>query len=335
MSEFFSKVVDWVKQHPYMSIAALGGLVLLWYLYSQSQANAQAQAQAAQQTGTTGPDDTIQAMEIQAGAQLQAAQISAQATTSQYGAQLQLAELQYEATAQQNNQQNQAALTLGLAQAGMSVASILQLLGAQPGATPVPLVTVPSVTQVTQPAGTPNATPAPTNPAPTPGLTAAPTPVAAALAQSSGGYAPSIISPSGSQPFTTYNAGEAGHDADIYEQDVTGGIAGGGSYGVNNTYYATPGATASLADILGTQSVVAPSVVGASGGPFYNPPTQDIVTPSGTVDAGQMLNELQSTPPALWTTILGGYGIQNTAAITSQIYQMFGANQAIPEVGAA
>jgi hypothetical protein len=124
------------------------------------------------------------------------------------------------------------------------------------------------------------------------------------------------------------------NDSQIYEQDVTGGIAGGGSYGVSSAYYATPQATANLAEILGTQSVVTPSVVGASGGPFGNPPTEDIITPSGTVDAGQMLNELQSTPPALWTTILGGYGIQDTAAVTNQIYSMFGANQAIPQVTA-
>lgn len=330
MGDFFSKIVDWVKQHPYMSLAVVGALVLLWYLYSQGQA--QAQAQAAAQTGTSGPDDTIQAMEIQAGAQVQAAQISAQATTAQYAAQLQLAQLQYAATAQQNNSQNQAALTLGLAQAGESTASILQLLGAQPGASPVSTTVVPTTTAVTTPAGTPNAVAAPTNPAPVTPLPAATTPVQAAVQNT---YTVPTGAPSITLQSPNATAAEHALDPQIYEQDVTGTIAGGGSYGVNNTYYATPAATAQLDQILGLQSVVAPSVVGASGGPFYNPPTEDVITPSGTVDAGQMLNELQSTPPALWTTILGGYGIQNNAQVTSQIYQMFGANQAIPETSAA
>jgi hypothetical protein len=321
MGDVFSKIVDWVKQHPYMSLAVAGALGLLWYLYSQSQANAQAQ-QAAAQTGVSGPDDTIQAMEIQAGAQLQAAQISAQATNEQYGAQLQLAQLQAAAQAEQNNSQNQAALTLGLAQAGESTASILQLLGAQPGGTTIPTTVVPTTSTVTAPAGTPNATPAPTNPAPTPQLPPATTPVQAAVMQYPGSTG------------MNYNATEAALDPQIYEQDVTGTEAGAGSYTVNNTYYATPAATASLDQILGLQSVVAPSVVGASGGPFYNPPTQDVITPSGTVDAGQMLDELQSTPPALWTTILNGYGIQNTAGVTTQLSQLFGPNQAVPEVGA-
>lgn len=330
MGDFFSKVVDWVKQHPYMSIAVLGAFVLLWYLYSQSQANAQAQAAAASQAGTSGPDDTIQSMEIQAGAQLQAAQISASATTAQTQAELQLAQLQYGYQAQQNNSQTQAALTLGLAQAGESTASILQLLGAQPGGTTIPTTVVPTTTTVTQPAGTPNATPAPTNPAPTPTLPAATTPVQAAVTLTESQQAqlyPGVAS--------NYSGGEGTLDPELYEQDVTGSVAGGGTYGVNSAYYSTPQATASLAQILGSQSVVSPSVVGASGGPFLNPPTEDIITPSGTVDAGQLMSELQSTAPGVWGTILQGYGLQNNAQTISQIYNMLGANQAVPEVGAA
>lgn len=328
MKEGFRKLVEWVKTHKALAIALTGGVFLLIYLYYSSQQQAAAaQAAAAQQTGTTAPDDTIQSLEIQAGAQLQAAQISAQATTAQTQAALEATQLQYAEQTQQNNAQTQAALTLGLAQAGDSTASILQLLGAQPGETPIPTTVTPTTSTVSTATGTGNETQVASNPAPVTQLPPAQTPAQAAT-QLATQVPYTYVTPS-SDPSNFSN------DNALYEQDVTGTVAGGGSYTVNNTYYATPAATANLAQILGTQAVVSPSVVGASGGPFMNPATEDVMTPSGEVDAGQILSELQNTAPGQWSNILGGYGIQDTATVNSQIYNMFGANQAVPETGAA
>jgi len=123
-------------------------------------------------------------------------------------------------------------------------------------------------------------------------------------------------------------------DSDLYEQNVTGTIAGGGTYALNSDYYATPGATTNIAQILGLQPVTIPSVVGASGGIFADPSSSGLVTPNGAANTGQMLSELQNTPPGSWSTILSGYGITDNAGIDNQISQLFGVNQAVPYQGA-
>jgi hypothetical protein len=122
-------------------------------------------------------------------------------------------------------------------------------------------------------------------------------------------------------------------DSDLYEQNVTGTIGGGGTYGLNSDYFATPGATTSIAQILGLQPVTIPSVVGASGGIFADPSSSGLVTPSGDANTGQMLSELQNTAPGSWSTILGGYGITDSAGINNQISELFGVNQAVPYQG--
>jgi hypothetical protein len=123
-------------------------------------------------------------------------------------------------------------------------------------------------------------------------------------------------------------------DSDLYEQNVTGTIAGGGTYVLNSDYYATPGATTNIAQILGLQPVTIPSVVGASGGIFADPSSSGLATPDGNANTGQMLSELQNTPPGSWSTILNGYGITDSAGINNQISQLFGVNQAVPYQGA-
>jgi hypothetical protein len=126
----------------------------------------------------------------------------------------------------------------------------------------------------------------------------------------------------------------AADDSDLYEQNVTGTIAGGGTYGLNSDYFAAPGATTNIAQILGLQPVTIPSVVGASGGIFANPSSPGLVTPNGDANTGQMLSELQNTAPGSWSTILNGYGITDNAGIDNQISQLFGVNQAVPYQGA-
>jgi hypothetical protein len=128
--------------------------------------------------------------------------------------------------------------------------------------------------------------------------------------------------------------GPTANDSDLYEQNVTGTIAGGGTYGLNSDYYATPGATTNIAQILGLQPVTIPSVVGASGGIFTDPSSSGLVTPGGDANAGQMLSELQNTAPGSWSTILSGYGINDSAGINNQISELFGVNQAVPYQGA-
>ena len=122
-------------------------------------------------------------------------------------------------------------------------------------------------------------------------------------------------------------------DSDLYYQGVTGTVAGGGNYGLNSDYFATQGATTSIGQILGLQSITIPSGAGAEGGPFAAPSSSGLVTPSGDANTGQMLSELQNTAPGNWSTILGGYGIADSAGINNQISELFGVNQAVPYVG--
>jgi hypothetical protein len=149
-----------------------------------------------------------------------------------------------------------------------------------------------------------------------------------AAASTTPAAATTLVTPADTVPAPTAAA------PDLYQQNVTGAIAGGGTYGLNSDYYATPGATTSIAQILGLQPVTIPSVVGASGGIFGNPSSSGLVTPDGAVNTGQMLSELQHTAPGSWSTILNGYGITDNAGIDNQISQLFGANQAVPYQGA-
>lgn len=136
MGEFFSKAVEWVQQHKALAIAISMGFLLLLYLWKSSRNAAQANAAAATQAVPGGPSDQILSQEIQAQAALQQERIVAQAQSLQYGYQAQVDLATIQAQEYASNAQNQAALTLGLAQAGDSTQSILQLLGAQPGVAP-------------------------------------------------------------------------------------------------------------------------------------------------------------------------------------------------------
>jgi hypothetical protein len=190
----------------------------------------------------------------------------------------------------------------------------------------------------------PPTTSAPSAPGATlPSFTAVFAAIAAAAAAAGSTVASTAPAPAGSKapaapalsatPVDTVSTPTA-DDSDLYEQNVTGNIAGGGTYGLNSDYYATPGATTNIAQILGLQPVTIPSDVGAAGGPFANPSSSGLVTPSGDANTGQMLSELQNTPPGTWSTILGGYGITDTAGINNQISELFGVNQAVPYLGA-
>jgi DNA segregation ATPase FtsK/SpoIIIE, S-DNA-T family len=161
---------------------------------------------------------------------------------------------------------------------------------------------------------------------------AAGTTVASTAPAPAGSKAPAAAA-TAATPLDTVSAPTA-DDSDLYEQNVTGTIAGGETYGLNSDYYATPGATTSIAQILGLQPVTIPSVVGASGGIFADPSSSGLVTPSGDANTGQMLSELQNTAPGSWSTILSGYGITDSAGINNQISQLFGVNQAVPYQGA-
>jgi hypothetical protein len=321
------KLVEWVKQHKGLAIAISGGLLILLYLYYSSQSAAQANSAAAAQAASGMPDDTILSQEIAAQATLQQEQIAAQAQTSQYqyAAQVDLATVQGQASA--SNAQNQAALTLGLAQAGDSTSSILQLIGAQPGVTTTTSATGNSTTSPTATAtltgataaggtGTnaqPVAVPITTMPVPI-------TPAGAAIANSN-----IIVNPAtmATDPNTSNEVMQT--EADVY--GTTAASTGDVEYAV----WSTPAMRANFADLRGMHAIVSSSVVSGSGGPFYNAPGEDVVSENGIVGAGQIVSEVANANPAQWTAILANHGIQNTASVHSGLVNMFGPNQVLPE----
>jgi hypothetical protein len=325
----------WIKEHPYLS----GGLALMLIvvyivirnLSSSSQAS-NSPVTAAQASGV--PDDTIAALQLQTNAQIQSATLSTDATIAGYNAAVNQTQIQASSALNLGNDQTQAALTLGLAQNGNNTQSILELLGGQPGASSVTSALVnPSLFAAAS--NPPNAV---TNTDPIAAPPAAP-PVSQQPAAPPAATNPVNTGASNvaSVPIIESNGGAT----DLYDSDVSGAnLINDSSYAVNPAYYATGAATSQFASILGLQAGSQASVVGASGGPFVNPAENTLTVPgaggqpAGPVDAGQLINELQSTAPGEWSTILGGYGVGLSAAQENQIYQLFGANQAVPEMSA-
>lgn len=129
-------MIEWVKQHPYLA----GGFVLAAFVLIIVMRNRSATAQSAgnAQVINAGPSDSIQAMEIQAGATIDQAQIAANVATIQANAAnanaalgASVATTQILAGQDVSNKQTSAALTLGLANDGDSTSSIVSLLQAQ------------------------------------------------------------------------------------------------------------------------------------------------------------------------------------------------------------
>lgn len=130
-------MIEWIKEHPYLTGGLGLVLIVLFLVIRNASSNSSTQAAA---SGPTGTSDSIQALEIQSGAGVAAAQIAANATVSTANAALnahaidaQVANLQTLGAVDVSNRQTQAALTLGLANGGQSTMSILQLLDAQLG----------------------------------------------------------------------------------------------------------------------------------------------------------------------------------------------------------
>lgn len=343
-------MLDWIKEHPYLTGGLVLGAIVLWVIL-RSGSSSQSTAASTTVTGSTGPDDTIAAAEIAAGTQIGLAQVAANAQTVASNAQtnqLQIAaqvqNLQTGAGVAINNQNTQASLTLGLAQAGQGTNSILELLGAQPGASPVAQGVLISGIGPSVPGGG--------------GISPPPSPTGGSTGSGGSGGVSSGVGPGSSGAGTAVNPVNpnvpgsgpvtiAGSGSNALVQPYQTGVTGvdeetGASYGLNPDYYATSAAAAQFAGILGlTEGNAGPEGgVGSYSGPFVNPNqigfnvTAGAPTPTGagTVSAGEVINQLQSTPPGLWASELGAYGISLTPAQESQIYASFGTNQAVPEM---
>jgi membrane-bound lytic murein transglycosylase len=97
MGNFFGKIWAWIKAHPWMTGAiAVGSIIVIFLLQSSSSGG------SAQNAVQSGPSDAVTAAGIQAGAEVQAAQIQANAASTQGAQQLQLGEDYLQA--QQNTQ---------------------------------------------------------------------------------------------------------------------------------------------------------------------------------------------------------------------------------------
>ena len=327
------RIVEWAKSHPYLLGGVVLAIVILWVLYSNASSAAASTATASTAAAaTSGPDDTIQAAEIAAGTTVAQAQLSANASVAQDNAAINAAALndqvtnaQTAAAVQVNNQNTQASLTLGLANGGQSTQSILELLGGQPGASPI--------TQQLIVSGIPTSVPTSTTPATNSTTATIPTPVTnpqpvTLLGQSQ----TSVSSPSTSAE--PVDPGSLGSNID--ETGVMETVIGGPSMPLNPQYYATPAAASELATILGTSTGTYASQVGVAGGPFSTPAAEGIVVsqggnPSGIANAGQVLAGLQNTAPGTWAQQLAGYGITLSSSEENQLYTAFGPNQAVPD----
>jgi hypothetical protein len=340
--EFMDSIVEWVESHPYLLGGVLLAIVVLYVLYSNAaNAASSASASTAASTATSAPDDAIQEAEIAAGTTVAQTQLSANAAVAQDNATInetalaaQVANAQTSASVQNNNVNTQASLTLGLANAGQSTSSILELLGGQPGASPFTQNLISSGVPASVPGG--GGIVSVTNVS-TPSYSSSPnpqvyqTPIVNSTPVSIAGQTSTIA-----QSATV--ATDPSDNPSLYESNVTGtDEETGTSYDLNPQYYATPQAASSLASILGAQTATAASVVGATGGPFVNPSSTGIVVSQGTptgagvANAGQILSGLQNTAPGTWATQLAGYGFTLTAPEESQISELFGSNQAVPD----
>lgn len=122
---------EWVEKHPYLTGSLALALILLFWLMRRSSSTAQTQ-----QVVSTGPSESLQALELQAGTQVQTAQLQAQTQVAAYNAALNATQLTTAAQTTQDqlaaqvqlqsilsgadvaNFQTGGALALGLAQLG-------------------------------------------------------------------------------------------------------------------------------------------------------------------------------------------------------------------------
>lgn len=326
-------MLEWLKEHPYLAGGGLLAIIILFVVIRNASASNSSQPQVV----STGPDDSIQSMEIQAGAAIDNAQLQAQTTVAQTNAAVQLGEFQSYAGTVTNNQNTQAGLTLGLAQSGQGTQSILELLAAQPGSNPSQVLSIiPGVSN----------TPATTAPAapvtsPTQSAVTAPStqPVPVQIVQPTDN---SVVPTGGAASGDNVSLDEldaSAHETGLYDASVSG-QGPGGAYQLNPQYYSSAPATQALGQILGVSTAVGvPSGLGGTatgamtpGSPFQNPPAGELVVTQGAangntggpglVDAGQITAELQALPQGQWGTILAGYGIQDTPAINTELNQL-------------
>lgn len=340
-------MLDWIKEHPYLTGAAVLGIIVLYALF-RSQSSAASSGAAAGSVVSTGPDDTIQAQEIAAGVALGQAQVQQNSTIATLNAQsdqaaiaAQVANLQTTAGAQVSQETTQAALTLGLAQNGNATQSILELLGAQPNASPFAQWALVSGVGPSTPGGGGVTTGSGAGAGSGGGSNPPPSPPGGAAGSGGGATPVSYPNVPGSGPVSIIHS-DPGQLPNLYENNTQGvDTETQTTYNVNPQYYADPNAAATIGGILGVQeaNLGPPGGVGATGGPFVDPNaigfqvTAGAPTASGagTVDAGQVISQLQNTPPGLWAGELGAYGISLTPAQENQLYQAFGTNQAVPE----
>ncbi|HEY6371854.1 MAG TPA: hypothetical protein VIX37_14835 [Candidatus Sulfotelmatobacter sp.] len=364
MGDAFGKVAEWVKTHKGLAIAVSGGVLILVYLWRSSQ-NASAAAAATQVSGA--PSDAVMTADIQAQAALQQEQIAAQAQGTQegYQAQVDLAYIQAQQGA--SNQQNQAALTLGLAQAGNSTQSILELIGAQPGTVPSSSTVGNSTTSPAAAATLTGAAPGAgtgtnqqVNPNPVTPLPQPSTPVSVALARD-----PSQAASTGTMSYYDLLA-EVGlqncQPTDIScvannaskQQDVE-------TFWAANEVAGVPEGTVITVNPLTSSQVTGPSgyydptyqggntlpsnnytvtmpsaaaggaVVSSSTVPASGgPPGGDLFHP--VLTAG-IINSVHNASPTMRTSILSSYGIQDTAAAETGISHMLGTNEPVTATG--
>lgn len=205
------RIIEWVKQHPYLTGAVVVGLILLLYLRSASANAAQAAAPAASTYG--GPSDAVQESEIAGSLALQQAGLAANTQVTGYNDQLsiaalqaaeqeQLAQFQSQDTIQQilstqevTDNQTGAQLALGIIQAGQTPLFTGTIGGLSFSGIATPGGNNSSGSGVTGSSSGPGVTSTPNTPAPAPTLINSALPNSPAPAA-----APAIIAGGGGQP---------------------------------------------------------------------------------------------------------------------------------------
>lgn len=140
-------MLDWIKEHPYLTGGAVLALVVLYVIWQNAQSSSAAASSSTAagsydpSTGTYIPDDTIQQAQLSAQTAIDTAQISANAQVAQVNAATnqaaiaaQVSEDQAAFGAETTDTSTEAGLTLGLVQAGVTTPNTLALLAGQPGA---------------------------------------------------------------------------------------------------------------------------------------------------------------------------------------------------------
>jgi hypothetical protein len=105
-------MIDWIKEHPYLTGSAIVGILILYFVYRSKSAPAGPSGVV-----TVGPSDSVQAMALNANAGIQAATLHAQETVAGYSAAVQAKALETAASTQIATLKTQ----LGLAQIGNQV----------------------------------------------------------------------------------------------------------------------------------------------------------------------------------------------------------------------